>query len=99
MRFYGADASAVMAEHMIDAYWALVGARAEDVEQGLPDARAATEANALMCVYYADSELTGAPLIPAHELLRDPLGWVDPDIGILEAITHDGCSGLRLRLA
>jgi hypothetical protein len=83
----------------IHAYWALVGARAEDIEQGLPDARAATETNALMCVYYADSEFTGAPLVPAHEILRDPLGWVDPDIGILEAITNDGCSGLRLRLA
>ncbi|HET6509911.1 MAG TPA: hypothetical protein VFG42_24170 [Baekduia sp.] len=83
----------------VEDHWALVGASAADVEQGLPGVRAAVEPEALMCVYYADSEFTGAPLIPARVVLADPLGWVDPDIGILEAITHDGRSGLRVRLA
>ena len=82
----------------IEDYWALVGSSEEDLAQGLPAVQALTEPGALMCVYYADSEFTGAPLVPASDVLRDPIGWVDPEIGILEAITQDGRSGLRLRI-
>jgi hypothetical protein len=82
----------------VDTFWATVGRDAGQLAPGLEEVRALVSGDAPLCVYYADSEFTGAPVVAAGLVLRDPFEWVDPEIGVLEAITRDGRSGFRLRV-
>jgi hypothetical protein len=79
-------------------FWTMVSRAVDQFAPGLEEVRTLVPVDAPLCVYYADSEFTGAPIVEAGLVLEDPFEWVDPDIGVLEAITRDRRSGFRLRV-